>query len=153
MAKKTTSSSTASPKANLSARDKKTLADLKNLADGVVAAAEKKREPHLDIPARALSNVKYNKSKRFIEMGSNTNRRQLFNASQAKAYMQTLLVASGCKSLIAQGKTNSIRGLFYQLKHTIEGAKEETFDSQDECDPVIEDVEVTLSSLREELHV
>ncbi|HUY36796.1 MAG TPA: DNA topoisomerase IV subunit A [Pirellulales bacterium] len=153
MAKKTNSSSTAPPKENLSARDKKTLADLKNLADGVVAAAEKQRDPFLDIPARALSNVKYNKTKRFIEMGGNTNRRQLFNASQAKAYMQTLLVAGGCKKLIDQDKSTSIRGLYYLLKHTIDGTKEETFDSQDECDPVIEDVEVTLSSLREELRV
>ena len=152
MAKKMKSSSTAS-KVNLSGRDKKTLADLKNLADGVVAAAERKREPHLDIPARALSNVKYNKSKRFIEMGRNTNRRQLFNVSQAKAYMQTMLVAKGCKGLIDEQKTTSIRGLFYLLKHTIEGTKEETFDTQDECDPVIEDVEVTLNALREELRV
>ena len=60
--------------------------------------------------------------------------------------MQTLLVASGCKQLIEQGKTTSIRGLFYLLKHTIEGTKEETFDTQDECDPIIEDVEVSLDS-------
>ena len=59
---------------------------------------------YLDIPARSLSNVRYNKAKRFIEMGRNTNRRQLFNLSQAKSYMQTMLVASGCKQLIEQGK-------------------------------------------------
>ena len=86
-------------------------------------------------------------------MGSNKNRRQLFNLSQAKSYMQTVLVASGCKQLIEQGKTTSIRGLFYLLKHSIEGTREETFDNQAECDPVIEDVEVGLNSLREELHV
>ncbi len=93
-------------------------------------------------PTRALSNVRYNKTKRRIEMGSNKNRRQLFNLSQAKSYMQTVLVASGCKQLIEQGKTTSMRGLFYLLKHTIEGTREETFDDQAECDPVIEDVEV-----------
>lgn len=156
MAKKSRStgkSATAAPKAAPSARDKKTLKDLRDLADGVVVAADRKKEPHLDIPARALSNVKYNKTKRFIEMGGNKNRRQLFNVSQAKAYMQTLLVASGCKKLIDQQKSTSIRGLYYLLKHTIEGTKEETFADQDECDPVIEDVEVTLGSLREELHV
>ena len=86
-------------------------------------------------------------------MGSGTNRRQLFNLSQAKSYMQTLLVGSGCKRLIEQGKTTSIRGLFYLLKHTIEGTKEETFDDQDECDPMIEDVEVLAQRLREELHL
>ena len=93
------------------------------------------------------------KSKRIIEMGSGTNRRELFNLTQAKSYMQTLLVGSGCKQLIEQGKTTSIRGLFYLLKHTIEGTREETFDTQDECDPIIEDVEVSLDAMREELHL
>ncbi|MEC7109357.1 MAG: DNA topoisomerase IV subunit A, partial [Planctomycetota bacterium] len=109
--------------------------------------------PHLDIPSRSLSNVKFNKSKRFIEMGKGTNKRELFNLSQAKSYMQTMLVASGCKQLIEQGKSTSIRGMYYLLKHTIEGTKEETFNEQSECDPVIEDVEVSLNALREELHV
>jgi DNA topoisomerase-6 subunit A len=137
----------------LTQRDKKTLKDLVGLADRIVEDAHKKRDPYIDIPTRALSNVHYNKTKRRIEMGSNKNRRQLFNLSQAKSYMQTVLVASGCKQLIEQGKTTSIRGLFYLLKHSIEGTREETFDNQAECDPVIEDVEVGLNSLREELHV
>ena len=34
-----------------------------------------------------------------------------------------------------------------------EGTKEETFDEQSDCDPIIEDVEVTLEALREQLHV
>ena len=140
-------------KATLSPRDKKTMGELVGLANRIVDDAQKKRDPYFDIPTRSLSNVRYNKSKRFIEMGSNKNRRQLFNLSQAKSYMQTVLVASGCKQLIEQNKTTSIRGLFYLLKHTIEGTREETFDTQDECDPVIEDIEVTLDSLREELHV
>jgi DNA topoisomerase-6 subunit A len=151
MAKKSKSTATAKPKLN--PRDKKTLGEIVGLANDVVVAAEKRRDPHLDIPARSLSNVKYNRQKRFIEMGSAKNRRHLFNLSQAKSYMQTMLVASGCKTLIDQAKTTSIRGLFYLLKHTIEGTKEETFAEQAECDPVIEDLEVTLNSLREELHV
>jgi DNA topoisomerase VI subunit A len=43
--------------------------------------------------------------------------------------------------------------LYYLLKHTIPGTKEETFDDQPECDTIIEDVEVTLNALREELHL
>ena len=134
-------------------RDTKTLKRLNELADVVVVAADRCKDPHVDIPARTLSNVRYNKAKRFIEMGRNTNRRQLFNLSQAKSFMQTMLVASGVTQLIEQGKTTSIRGLFYLMKHTIHGTKEETFDNQGESDPVIEDVEVLLSSLREELHL
>jgi len=153
--KKTAPRRTAAPaaKVQLTPRDKRTLGQLTALADNVVAAAGRRRDPHVDIPARTLSNVRYNKRKRFIEMGRNTNRRQLFNLSQAKSYMQTMLVASGATQLIEQAKTTSIRGLFYLLKHTIEGTKEETFSEQSECDPVIEDVEVLLGSLREELHL
>jgi DNA topoisomerase-6 subunit A len=133
--------------------DKKTLTSLRGLGDMVVKAAKKRDTPHLDIPSRSLSNVTYNNKRRFIEMGKGTNRRELFNLSQAKSYMQTVLVGSGCKQLIDQGKTTSIRGLYYLLKHTIPGTREETFNEQSECDPVIEDVEVTLAALREQLHL
>jgi DNA topoisomerase-6 subunit A len=143
----------ASEKRTPSPRDRKTLAELVRLADGVVAAAERGGDPHVDIPARTLSNIRYNKAKRFLEMGGNTNRRQLFNLNQAKNYMQTMLVAAGVSELIKEGKTLSIRGLYYRLKHDVHGTKEPTFEDQAECDPMIEDVEVLLQSLREELHV
>ena len=151
--KRSKSTTGTQPRPKLPPVDEKTRNLIVGLADGVVTAAEKRRDPHLDIPTRSLSNVRFNKSKRIIEMGSQKNCRQLFNLSQAKSYMQTLLVASGCKQLIDQQKTTSIRGLYYLLKHTIEGTREETFATQDECDPMIEDLEVTLESLREELHV
>jgi DNA topoisomerase VI subunit A len=141
------------PRGPMSARDKRTMQNLSNLAESVIAAADKKRDPHMDIPTRSLSNVRFNASKRFIEMGNKKNRRHLFNLSQAKSFMQTMLVASGTKQLIEQDKTTSIRGLYYLLKHTIAGTKEETFAEQGECDPVIEDSEVLLNSLREELHL
>jgi len=156
MAKKITkrsSSRSTSTTATLPPVDKKTRKLIVGLADEVEKAAEKRRDPHLDIPTRSLSNVRFNKSRKIIEMGGQKNRRHLFNLSQAKSYMQTLLVATGCKSLIDQQKTTSIRGLYYLLKHTIEGTREETFGGQDECDPIIEDLEVTLESLREQLHV
>jgi len=137
----------------LDERDQRTLERIQGLADHVIEAARARKDPYLDIPARTLSNVYFNRKKRFIEMGKAKNRRHLFNLAQAKSYMQTMLVASGCKRLIEQGKTTSIRGLFYLLKHTIEGTREETFADQGECDPIIEDIEVTLNALREELHV
>lgn len=137
----------------LTGKDKKTMTALRGLADSVVQYAERSRAPSVDIPSRSLSNVRFNQSQKIIEMGNGTNRRELFNLSQAKAYMQTILVGSGCKQLITQGKSTSIRGLYYLLKHTIEGTKEETFDDQAESDPIIEDVEVMLDTLREELHL
>jgi len=139
--------------ARLTPRDKKTMGNIVGLADRVVDAAEKRRDPHVDIPARTLSNVRYSPRKRILEMGNSTNRRQLFDLAQAKAYMRTMLIASGCKRLLTQGKTTSLRGLFYMTKHTIDGTKENTFDDQAESDTIIEDLEVLLGSIREELHL
>src|SRR5205823_14892120 len=102
----------------LTPQDKKTISSLRNLAGKVIGTAETGRAPYLDVPSRSLSNVKFNQTRKIVEMGSGTNRRELFNLSQAKAYMQTLLVGKGCKELITQGKTTSIRSLFYLLKHT-----------------------------------
>lgn len=155
MAKKKTARRKKTPAGNgkLSTRDRRTLKQLKDLADGVTKTAARKRDPYLDIPSRTLSNVRFNKSRRIIEMGSNKNRRMLFDLSQAKAYMRTMLVASKVKSLIDDGKTASLRSMFYMVKHTIPGTKEETFDKQSESDPIIEDLEVTLDTLREELHL
>ncbi len=138
----------------LTPSDKKTLSSIRTLADNVVEVAGRNRTPHLDVPSRSLSNVKYNKAKRILEMGKSTNRRELFNLSQAKSYMQSLLITKGSKRLIDEGKTTSLRGLYYMLKHTIEGTKSEnTFDDQSESDRVIEDIEVTINALREELHL
>src|SRR6478672_1218470 len=139
--------------AKLTPRDKKTMGSIVGLADRVVDSAEKRKDPYVDIPSRTLSNVRFSPRKGIIEMGNSTNRRQLFDLAQAKAYMRTMLVASGAKKLLLQGKTTSLRGLFYMLKHTIEGTKENTFDDQGECDTIIEDIEVLLASLREELHL
>jgi DNA topoisomerase-6 subunit A len=139
--------------ASLKEQDRKTFTEILNLANGVVKAAEASKDPALDIPSRTLSNVHYNQKKRFIEMGNATNRRQLFNLNQAKAYMQTMLVASGATKLIAQGKTTSLRGMYYLLKHSIEGTREETFSDQGESDNMIEDLEVAINCLREELHL
>ncbi|MEX2357738.1 MAG: DNA topoisomerase IV subunit A [Pirellulaceae bacterium] len=137
----------------LSVKDKNTLTALVGMADAVVKDASRAKDPLMNIPTRSLSNVRYNKSQRILEMGKNTTGRQLFNLNQAKSYMQTVLVGSGCKKLIDEGKTTSIRGLYYLLKHTIAGTKEETFNDQAESDPIIEDVEVLANVLREELHL
>jgi len=105
-------------------RDVETMTKLQRLAAAVAEVAKKRRDPYLDVPSRSLSNSHYNRRKRLIEMGGKTNRRELFNLNQARAYMQTILVGSGCSRLIRQGKSTSIRGMYYMLKHNIEGTKE-----------------------------
>lgn len=134
-------------------RDRRTAAAIEGLAAGVVRSALAGREPKLDIPTRSRSNTIWNRRRGILEMGSARQERQLFNLNQARQFMQTLLHAGTIKELIDAGKTSSLRGVFYKAKHTVAGTKENTFETQDESDPILEDLEVSLGALREELHV
>jgi len=136
-----------------SAKSAATLKRISAVADAVVKSSLAGRDPFVDIPTRSLANTSFNKTRRILEMGSASQRRNLFNLGQAKKFMQTMLLARGCKDLIERGKTASLRGMFYAGLHTIEGTKEKTFDDQNESDAILEDLEVTLEALREELHV
>ncbi|MCB9846502.1 MAG: DNA topoisomerase IV subunit A [Phycisphaeraceae bacterium] len=155
MAKKTTTKSApTSPRPNAWAqRDAKTARSLRDLADGVVKSSLAGREPKFDVPTRAASNTKWNKSRGILQMGPASNTRELFSLGQARSFMQTLLHAQSIQKLLQQGKTSSLRGMYYESKHTIAGTKESTFDEQAESDKILEDLEVTLGSLREELHI
>jgi DNA topoisomerase-6 subunit A len=137
----------------LKERDKVTLGKIVNVADSVATCAIKKRDICLDIPLRTRSNTNWNKRRGILEMGDATAGRELFNLNQAKQFMQTMLHASTIKDLIDADKSSSLRGVFYKAKHTVAGTKENTFDTQDESDPILEDLEVTLGALREELHI
>jgi DNA topoisomerase-6 subunit A len=123
------------------------------LADLVITAADRSKDPTFAIPIRALSNVSFNPRKGLIEMGSKKQARSFFNVGMAKKFMQTMLVADALSELQRSDLTTSLREIYYRTKHTIKDSHENTFDTQDESDPVIEDLEVSLAALREELHV
>jgi DNA topoisomerase-6 subunit A len=134
-------------------KDQKTLSKIERLAESTLKAVARKNNPALEIRTRSLSNVAFNEKRRIIELGDKTQSREFFNTSMARKFMQTFLVANGCKTLIDEGKTVSIRQLFYMTKHTLENSSENTFEDQSESDPIIEDLEVTIDALREELHL
>jgi DNA topoisomerase-6 subunit A len=126
---------------------------LVSVADEVLLAAKSNRSPSIHIPTRSLTNVNFNVKKGIIEMGSAKQERSFFNVGMAKKFMQTVLVADALAELQRQDLTTSLREIYYRTKHTIQDSHENTFDSQGESDPIIEDLEVALDSLREELHV
>jgi DNA topoisomerase-6 subunit A len=134
-------------------RDGKTLSKIEKLARQTFAQVTKGENPAVDIRTRTLTNVSFNEKRKIIELGDRTQTREFFNTAMARKFMQTMLVASKCKMLIDEGKTVSIRQMFYMSKHTLEGTSENTFEDQDESDPIIEDLEVGIDALREELHL
>ena len=128
-------------------------ARLTGLADQAVQDIYAHRNPSVSIPVRSLANVTFDPKKSIIELGDQTQNRALFNVGQARKFMQTFLIASGCKELLEAGKTTSIRDLYYITKHTIGDTRQNTFDEQEESDPIIEDLEVTIDALREEMNL
>ncbi|HSM91436.1 MAG TPA: DNA topoisomerase IV subunit A [Anaeromyxobacteraceae bacterium] len=139
--------------ARLDAVDKKTIQKIEKLAEGVLKSVKGGQSPFVEIPIRSLANVHFNEKRRLIELGKDRQKRYFFNVSMAKKFMQTFLVSEACKELVESGKTTSIRDLYYMTKHTLGETKQNTFEEQEESDPIIEDLEVAIDSLREELHL
>ena len=133
--------------------DAVTMGKIENMAARVLSQVDSSGQPFLTMKHRSLSNIAYNEKRGIIELGDKTLSREFFNINMAKKFMQTFLVANGVKTLIGEGKTISIRQMFYMSKHTIKGTQENTFEDQSESDPIIEDLEVTVDALREELHL
>src|SRR5215472_10013705 len=143
----------AKAKAKATARDTQTLSKIEKLARQVLTQANKGSNPALEIRTRTLTNVSFNEKKKIIELGDRTQSREFFNTAMVRKFMQTMLVASKCKTLIDEGKTVSIRQMYYMSKHTLPGSSENTFEDQNESDPIIEDLELGIDALREELHL
>src|SRR3984957_16138323 len=152
-------SATAAKKSAIAAKKKCTeldtapLSKIEKLAKGVLGDATKGHNPSVEIRMRALSNVSFNERKKIIELGDKTQAREFFNIAMVRKFMQTMLVASKCKTLIDERKTVSIRQMYYMSKHTLPHSSENTFEDQNESDPIIEDLEGGIDALREELHL
>ena len=115
---------------------------LVGVADMVISAADRSQDPTLAIPVRSLANVNFNAKRGIIELGKRKQPRAFFNVGMAKKFMQTVLVADALAELQRADLTTSLREIYYRTKHTMKGSHENTFDAQNESDPLIEDLEV-----------
>lgn len=124
-----------------------------NLGEEMVEEIRMEESPKIRMPQRGLGNIIFNEKRNILELGDKKSTRSFLNVAHSRRFMQSVLIASKCKEFVARDKTASIRELYYQLKHTIPGSKENTFDDQGESDPLIVDLETALGVLREELHL
>src|SRR5258707_6650285 len=89
---------------------------LVGVADTVITAAGRSRDPALSIPARSLANVNFNEKRGTIEMGRRKQERTLFNVAMAKKFMQTVLVADALAELLTANLTTSLPGVSYRTQ-------------------------------------
>src|SRR5260370_4097858 len=128
----------------------KTLKKLEGMARDTLTMVKGGKNPYLSIPTRTMANVRFNEKRQVIELKGDKQKRYFFNVGQAKRFMQMFLVANACKELIGVDKTTSIRDLYYMTKHTLGTSRQNTFEEQEESDPIIEDLEGTIDALRQE---
>ncbi len=116
------------------------IAKLKKIGEQLEKKIKENDNPEITMPVRTLTNAYFDEKDRLIRLGDKRQSRTFFNVGQSRKFMQTVLIAAQIKELLEQNKPSiSTRQLYYILKHTIEGLKENTFEDQGESDPVIED--------------
>ncbi len=142
------------PKKDL-ANDESTLDKLIHLGKQLQRQLEDPDEENLtiDTKVRSKSNVHYDEEDGRLELGDSYSTRKFLNISHARKFMQTTLVANKTKELVESGRTASIREVYYQLKHSVPGLDENTFEDQDESNNVVVDIETATGAIREDLHL
>ncbi len=126
---------------------------LEELGKELAKQIEEGKSPSLEVPVRALSNVKFDKKSRTLTLGEKTSERQFFNVAHTRKFVQTLEVAKIAKTLIGEGKHASLRDVFYMAKRTIPSTKINIVDEQTETDKAIEDLELITDFSREQLNM
>jgi len=129
--------------------------DLDGLGKQVLNQLKKVQNPDISLPVRTLTNIFFDENTKLIALGDKVSHRTYLNVAHTRKFMQTLMVAAECKKLLNQKQhtTTSIRDLYYILKRTLPGTEENTFEEQEESDPLIEDIEAAMNTLRENLHL
>jgi DNA topoisomerase-6 subunit A len=126
---------------------------LKKMAEGITKEIDARKDPSFVTMQRGRSNVEWDEKKGYLSLGDKKSTRNFLNIGHAKKFMQTMMIASKTHDYLKHNKTASIREIYYELKHTLGKTNENTFEGQDESDPVIVDIEHSVDTIREKLNL
>src|SRR5438046_6601199 len=90
---------------------------LVGVADVVITAAQRSKDPTLSIPVRSLANVTFDEKRGTIEMGRREQARSFFNVGMDKKFMQIVLLTAARGELHRPNVTRSRREGYYRTKH------------------------------------
>jgi DNA topoisomerase-6 subunit A len=127
---------------------------IEELGNGVIYDIRAGKNPRFVTLARTRSNIVFDKKEGYLKLGSSKEERNFINVAQSRKFMQTIAIAAKCHRFLDENLHTTIRGLFYQLKFSLgEDVDESIFSEQQESNPLIEDLEVSLGVKREELNL
>lgn len=125
---------------------KNVLKTIMDISQDVYQRIMKKKQPELESPLRALSNVKYDQKKGYFELIGKTKKRTL-TASSVKTFAQTLKMLDLSKGLVESDDIATKREAYYVSKNW--GAA--LFKEQPESDTMMDDIEAMLMVNREQM--
>ena len=124
----------------------KVLTEIKNVANGIYSKILQKKQPKLETPLRALSNVKYDEKDGYFELLGKKKIRTL-TAASVKTFAQTLRMMALSKELVEKDDIATKREAYYISKNWGDAK----FREQPESDTVMDDVEAMLMVNREQI--
>ena len=119
---------------------------IQDIAQDIYSTIKKIKQPELEMPIRALSNVEYNEKEGYFKILNRVKLRTL-TASTIKTFAQTLRMMGLSKSLIESEDIATKREAYYVSKNWGEAR----FKEQPESDTVMDDVEAMMKVNREQI--
>ncbi|MBT5342869.1 DNA topoisomerase IV subunit A [Candidatus Woesearchaeota archaeon] len=119
---------------------------IQDIAQDIYSTIKKIKQPELEMPIRALSNVEYNEKEGYFKILNRVKLRTL-TASTIKTFAQTLRMMGLSKSLIESADIATKREAYYVSKNWGEAR----FKEQPESDTVMDDVEAMMRVNREQI--
>jgi DNA topoisomerase-6 subunit A len=120
--------------------------EIKEIARSVYSSITAKTLPSVNMPLRALQNVKYDPKVGFFELVGKNKERTL-TASTAKTFAQTLLMMNESRKLVDTDDIATKREMYYISKNWGDAR----FMDQPESDTVMDDIEAMMMTNREQL--
>jgi DNA topoisomerase-6 subunit A len=120
--------------------------EFKNVAKEVYTTIRGKELPSLNMPLRALQNVKYDPAKGYFEL-IGKNKARTLTAGTVKTFAQTLLMMNESKKIVETDDIATKREVYYISKNWGDAR----FLEQPESDAVMDDIEAMMMVNREQL--
>jgi DNA topoisomerase VI subunit A len=120
--------------------------EIKRIANDIYISIRKSNLPSINMPIRALQNVKYDPKEGFFELVGKEKERTL-TASTVKTFAQTLLMMKESKTLVETDDIATKREMYYISKNWGEAR----FLDQPESDTVMDDIEAMMLVNREQM--
>ncbi|MCS7145597.1 MAG: DNA topoisomerase IV subunit A [Aigarchaeota archaeon] len=124
------------------------LGRLKKVGVEIVEALSRGDWPTLHLPVRSTKNIVYDQDLRQYILGSKKAERTVANIRHLRPFAQLVWVAKFAKQLLTSGKTSTLRDTYYVAIG--EGID---FESQDESDDIILEVESLINHPREDMNI